>query len=90
MLQLQALGQIANRRWARMRFHGQQKLVLCRFETGASRGFFAKAQKPANLVAKLGQRLKIGRSQILRFFALNIYRNTICLARLPYAARKSS
>jgi len=61
MPKLQAFGQIAHGRLAAMSLHSQQQLMLRRFEAGETRRLFAEVQKAADVVAKLGQRLVVGR-----------------------------
>jgi len=81
MPKLQALREIAHGRLAAMSFHGQQQLMLRRFEAGETRRLFAEVQEAADLVAKLGQRLVVGRSQLVRVDAppRNIVPRYTCL-----------
>ena len=70
MPKLQALREIAHGGLAAMSFHGQQQLVLRRFEAGETRRLFAEMQKAADLVSELGQRLVVGRGQFVRAMPL--------------------
>ena len=63
MLDLQAFGQLTDGGLApaRQAFQGEQQLVLLRLKAARTNGLFTQTEKATKLVAKLGQRLVIGR-----------------------------
>jgi hypothetical protein len=67
VLDLQTLRQETDGRLPTFRhaFEGEKKLVLLRLKARRTRGSFAEAHEPAELIAKLGQRLILGHRERL-------------------------
>jgi hypothetical protein len=65
VLNLQPFGDFSysRPRVLRQSLDGQHHLVLARFQANASRYLLAKMQKTTNLMAEIGERLKIGRCE---------------------------